>query len=46
MNLLVNRPARDIATAARGSSGRMLTMVPWQGLVLVGTFQSSEAIAD
>ena len=46
MNLLVNRPARDIATAARGSSGRMLTMVPWQGLVLVGTFQSPEVIAD
>ena len=46
MNLLLNRPARDIATAARGSSGRMLTSVPWQGAVLVGTFQSPEVVTD
>jgi glycerol-3-phosphate dehydrogenase len=46
MNLLVNRPARDIATAARGSSGRMLTSVPWQGAVLVGTFQSPEVVTE
>jgi glycerol-3-phosphate dehydrogenase len=40
MNLLLNRPARDIATASRGRSGRMLTAVPWRGYVLVGTHQS------
>jgi glycerol-3-phosphate dehydrogenase len=44
MSLLVNRPARDIAVAARGRSGRMLTSVPWQGRVLVGTFQSESTI--
>ncbi|MEZ5318611.1 MAG: FAD-dependent oxidoreductase [Vicinamibacterales bacterium] len=41
MNLLVDRPARDIATAARGPSGRTLTAVPWRGFVLVGTHQST-----
>lgn len=40
MNLLLDRPARDIATAAPAPSGRMLTMVPWRGYVLVGTHQS------
>jgi len=40
MNLLLDRPARDIATAARAPSGRMLTAVPWQGYLLVGTHQS------
>ena len=40
MSLLLNRPARDIATAARGRNGRMLTAVPWRGFVLVGTHQS------
>ncbi len=40
MNLLFNRPARDIATAAPGPSGRMLTAVPWSGFILVGTHQS------
>jgi glycerol-3-phosphate dehydrogenase len=40
MNLLVDRPARDIAVAARGPSGRMLTLVPWRERALVGTFQS------
>ena len=40
MNLLLNRPARDIATAAPGPSGRMLTAVPWSGFILVGTHQS------
>jgi glycerol-3-phosphate dehydrogenase len=44
MNMLLDRPARDIATAAPGSSGRMLTAVPWQGYVLVGTHQSPETI--
>jgi glycerol-3-phosphate dehydrogenase len=44
MNLLLARPAHDIAVAARGQSGRMLTAVPWRGLVLVGTFQSDSVI--
>ena len=44
MNLLLDRPARDIATAAPGRSGRMLTAVPWRGFVLVGTHQSPEPV--
>jgi glycerol-3-phosphate dehydrogenase len=45
MNVLLDRPARDIATAAPGPSGRMLTAVPWRGFVLVGTHQSTIAVA-
>ena len=44
MNLLLNRPAQDIATAAPGPLGRMLTAVPWSGYVLVGTHQSVAAV--
>ena len=44
MNLLLNRPARDIATAAPARSGRMLTAVPWRGFVLVGTHQSDSTV--
>ena len=44
MNLLLDRPARDIAPAARSASGRMLTSVPWRGYVLAGTHQSNEAV--
>jgi glycerol-3-phosphate dehydrogenase len=44
MNVLVDRPARDIAMAARGASGRMLTAVPWRGRVLIGTHQSAALI--
>jgi len=44
MNLLVDRPARDIALAAPSPQGRMLTAVPWAGRVLVGTHQSSSVI--
>lgn len=40
MNLLLDRPARDIALAAASSRGRMYTAVPWQGRVLVGTHQA------
>jgi glycerol-3-phosphate dehydrogenase len=46
MNLLLDRPARDIATAAPAPSGRMLTAVPWRGFVLVGTDQSDELVAE
>jgi glycerol-3-phosphate dehydrogenase len=41
MNALIDRPARDIAVAAGGGDGRMLTAVPWCGHVLVGTHQSA-----
>jgi len=44
MNVLLNRPARDIAIAARGASGRMLTAVPWRGFVLAGTHQSAAPV--
>jgi len=44
MNVLLDRPARDIATAARGASGRMLTAVPWHGRLLVGTDQSRDFV--
>ena len=40
MNLLLDRPARDIAVAAASARGRMYTAVPWQGRVLVGTHQA------
>jgi glycerol-3-phosphate dehydrogenase len=38
--LLVNRAACDLALAARGTSGRVLTVTPWAGYWLVGTFQA------
>lgn len=40
MNLLLDRPARDIALAAASTNGRMYTAVPWQGRVLIGTHQA------
>jgi glycerol-3-phosphate dehydrogenase len=42
MNLLVDRPAMDMALVAPTASGRMLTAVPWRGFRLVGTSQSAE----
>lgn len=45
MNVLLDRPARDIAMVAKASSGRMLTAVPWRERVLVGTWQSPEPVA-
>ncbi len=42
MNVLIARPARDIALAARAASGRTLTAVPWRGSVLVGTYQDEQ----
>lgn len=44
MNLLIDRPAKDIALAAPSASGRMLTAVPWAGGVLVGTYQPEGAV--
>jgi glycerol-3-phosphate dehydrogenase len=52
MNLVTRHPASDIALAAPGSSGRMLTLVPWRGRALIGTSQtaapggSADAIPD
>nr|MDQ3348518.1 hypothetical protein [Acidobacteriota bacterium] len=45
MNLVTSTPARDMALAAPGRSGRMLTLVPWRGHAIVGTSQSSR-LAD
>jgi glycerol-3-phosphate dehydrogenase len=45
MNVLLDRPARDIAVAAADGGGRMLTLVPWRGYALVGTHQSREPVA-
>jgi glycerol-3-phosphate dehydrogenase len=39
-NLVTSRPASDMALAAPASSGAMLTMTPWLGRAMVGTFQS------
>jgi glycerol-3-phosphate dehydrogenase len=41
LNVLLDRPARDIATVARGAGGRPLAVVPWRGRVLVGHSLSS-----
>ena len=40
MNLVTSKPASDMALAAPGRAGRMLTLVPWQGRALIGTAQS------
>jgi glycerol-3-phosphate dehydrogenase len=42
MNLVTSKPASDIALAAPGKSGRMLTLVPWRGRALIGTSQSDD----
>jgi glycerol-3-phosphate dehydrogenase len=42
MNLVTSKPASDIALAAPSPSGRMLTLVPWQGRALIGTAQSDD----
>ena len=40
MNLVTSKPASDIALAAPSADGRMLTLVPWRGRAIVGTWQS------
>jgi glycerol-3-phosphate dehydrogenase len=45
MNLVTSRPARDMALAAAGASGRMLTLVPWQGRAVIGTGQSATLVS-
>ncbi len=44
MNLLTRRRASDLALAAPTAAGRMLTMVPWRGLALVGTSHSATVV--
>jgi glycerol-3-phosphate dehydrogenase len=44
MNLVTSKPASDMALAAPGRDGRMLTLVPWRGRALVGTGQSPQVI--
>jgi glycerol-3-phosphate dehydrogenase len=49
MNLLLDRPGRDIALAAPSgqlSKGRMLTAVPWGGGTLVGTYQPEGIVRE
>lgn len=49
MNLLLDRPGRDIALAAPSghlSRGRMLTAVPWGGGTLVGTYQPDGVVRE
>jgi glycerol-3-phosphate dehydrogenase len=42
MNLVTSKPASDMALAAPGRSGSMLTLVPWHGRALIGTALSSD----
>ena len=44
-NLLLDRPARDIAVAAPSRRGAMYTAVPWREHVLVGTYQSPTVVS-
>ena len=44
MNLLTSKPARDMALAAPGPDGRMLTLVPWRGRALIGTSHSERFV--
>ena len=44
MNVLIDRPGGGIGVASPGSSGRMLTAVPWRGSVLAGTHQSRDTV--
>lgn len=40
LNVVTSRTAGDLALAAQAPTGRMLTMTPWRGRALVGTWQS------
>ena len=46
MNLVTARAAADIALAAPDTRGRMLTLVPWRGHAIVGTWQSAVVAKD
>ena len=45
MNLVTSKAAADIALAAPGPAGRMLTLVPWRGIAIVGTGQSAATVS-
>jgi glycerol-3-phosphate dehydrogenase len=45
MNLVTSKPATDMALAAPDAEGRMLTLVPWRGRSIVGTWQSNAVSA-
>jgi len=42
MNVVTTRRASELALAAAGPDGRVLTLVPWHGVALVGTSQSRD----
>src|SRR3954465_7412247 len=44
MNLVTSKRASDMALAAPGRDGRMLTLVPWRGRALLGTSQSAGVV--
>jgi glycerol-3-phosphate dehydrogenase len=44
INLVTSKPASDIALAAPGPNGRMLTLIPWRGRAIVGTHQSATTV--
>jgi glycerol-3-phosphate dehydrogenase len=46
MNLVTSKRASDIALAAPSPKGYMLTLVPWHGRALVGTWQSGALAAS
>jgi glycerol-3-phosphate dehydrogenase len=45
MNLVTSKRAADMALAAAGPDGRMLTLVPWRGRAIVGTSQTGRAVS-
>ncbi|HEX4936911.1 MAG TPA: FAD-dependent oxidoreductase, partial [Gemmatimonadaceae bacterium] len=46
MNLVARKPPKEVALAAPTADGRMLTLVPWSGHVVVGTSHSAAVIDD
>jgi len=40
-NLVTSKRASDMALAAPATSGAMLTLTPWHGCAMIGTFQSA-----
>src|SRR5687768_8743263 len=46
MNLVARRPPKEVALAAPTADGRMLTLVPWLGRVVVGTSHSTVILTD
>jgi len=44
MDVLLNRPARDIALVAPSRAGHFMTAIPWHGHLLVGTHLSRRPV--